>query len=140
MLIQEAKMSHFAKVENGVVTEVIVAEQDFVDTLDGTWIQTSYSTYGGKHVDDEGNDDGGVPLRKNYAGIGFTYDADRDAFIPPQPYPYWSLNDDTCLWEAPIAQPTLTYEEFTAGKWYEWDDDIYQDDNTQGWVLVDVSL
>ena len=94
-------MSHFAKIEDGVVTQVIVA-QDIEwcqDNLGGTWVQTSYNTYGGVHYN------GGTPLRYNYAGIGFTYDEARDAFIEPQPFPSWSLNEDTCLWEAPIPYP-----------------------------------
>lgn len=96
-------MSHFAKIENGVVTQVIVAEQDFIDSGavgDPTqWYQTSYNTRGGVH------ELGGTPYRKNYAGVGYSYDADRDAFIPPQPYPSWTLNETSCLWEPPVAQP-----------------------------------
>lgn len=91
-------MSHFAKIENGIVTQVIVAEQDFIDTIDGKWIQTSYNTYAGQHPE-------GRPLRKNYAGIGYTYDSERDAFIPPKPFDSWVLNEDTCLWEAPVPMP-----------------------------------
>jgi hypothetical protein len=89
-------MSHFAKVCDGVVVQVIVAEQEFfntfVDTSPGEWIQTSYNTFGGQHPN-------GTPLRKNYAGIGFTYDRVRDAFIPPKPEGDYTLNEDTCLWE-----------------------------------------
>ena len=96
-------MAHFAKVENGYVTQVIVAEQDFINSGhvgDPTqWIQTSYNTQGGVHSG------GGTPLRKNYAGIGFTYDSQRDAFIPPKPFASWVLNEDTCLWDAPVARP-----------------------------------
>ena len=94
-------MSHFAKIENGIVTQVIVAEQDVIDSgLFGTgWVQTSYNTYGGVHRN------GGTPLRKNYAGIGYTYDLTRDAFIPPKPYSSWVLNETTCLWDAPTAMP-----------------------------------
>ena len=97
-------MAHFAKVENGVVTQVIVAEQDVIDSgLFGTgWVQTSYNTHGGEHPE-------GRPLRKNYAGIGFTYDAVRDAFIPPKPWDSWVLNEDRCRWEAPIPRPDETY-------------------------------
>jgi hypothetical protein len=90
-------MSYFAKVVNGTVTRVIAAEPDFfntfVDSSPGDWIQTSYNTHGGVHAT------GGTPLRKNYAGIGFTYDAVRDAFIPPKPDDSYVLNDETCLWE-----------------------------------------
>jgi hypothetical protein len=95
-------MSHFAKVENGIVTQVIVAEQDVIDSgiFGHGWVQTSYNTHGGVHAN------GGTPLRKNYAGIGFTYDEQRDAFIPPKPYSSWTLNETTCLWDCPVAMPT----------------------------------
>jgi hypothetical protein len=106
-------MAHFAKVVDGVVTQVIVAEPEFfetfVDSSPGEWIQTSYNTYGGEHKL------GGTPLRKNYAGIGFTYDRVKDAFIPPKPFASWTLNDDTCLWEAPVAMPQDGLE-------YEWNE------------------
>jgi len=106
-------MAHFAKVNNGIVEQVIVAEQEFfntfVDTSPGQWIQTSYNTYGGVHTK------GGTPLRKNYAGIGFTYDSVKDAFIPPKPYESWTLNDTTCLWEAPTPYPT-------DDKLYKWNE------------------
>jgi len=103
-------MSHFAKVENGIVTQVIVAEQDVIDSgLFGTgWVQTSYNTRGGQHPE-------GRPLRKNYAGVGYTYDVARDAFISPQPYASWTLNDATCLWEAPTPEPM-------DDKRYTWDE------------------
>lgn len=88
-------MGHFAKVNNGIVTQVIVAEPEFFDTFvdssPGEWIQTSYNTIGGQHPE-------GRPLRKNYAGIGFTYDAERDAFIPPKPEGNYALDEETCLW------------------------------------------
>lgn len=107
-------MSHFAKVLDGKVLKVIVAEQDFfdnfVDDSPGKWIQTSYNTFGGKHLL------GGTPIRKNYAGIGYIYDSIRDAFYEPQPYPSWKLNEETCLWEAPIAMPL-------DGKAYIWDEE-----------------
>lgn len=106
-------MAHFAKVSNGVVTKVIVAEQEFVDTYQdgepGVWIQTSYNTHGGVHSL------GGTPLRKNYAGVGFIYDRYKDAFYEPQPYPSWTLNTTTCLWEPPVAYPSND-------KSYEWDE------------------
>jgi len=106
-------MSHFAKVVDGKVTQVVVAEpeffQTFVDSSPGEWIQTSYNTHGGQHRN------GGTPLRKNYAGIGYSYDRTKDAFIPPKPYPSWVLNDDTCLWGAPTPMPT-------DDKLYEWDE------------------
>ena len=98
-------MGHFAKVINGIVEEVIVAEQDFIDSgavgNPENWIQTSYNTYGGVHKL------GGTPFRKNFAGIGCTYDENKYAFIYPKPLEYesWILNEDTCLWEAPIKMP-----------------------------------
>ena len=115
-------MSHFAQIdENNIVTQVIVIEQDVVDTgLFGdpaSWIQTSYNTSAGVHLL------GGTPLRKNYAGIGYTYDNTRDAFIPPKPYNSWVLNEDTCLWEAPTPMPT-------DGKIYNWDE------ATTSWIEV----
>jgi hypothetical protein len=106
-------MAHYAKVNNGIVERVIVAEAEFFDTFvddsAGTWIQTSYNTYGGEHKL------GGTPLRKNYAGIGFTYDVEKDAFIPPQPYASWTLNETTCQWEAPVAYPD-------DGNMYTWNE------------------
>lgn len=114
-------MSHFAKICDGKVVQVIVAEPEFFDTFvdssPGTWIQTSYNTYGGKHLL------GGTPLRKNYAGIGYTYDPARDAFIPPQPFPSWTLNEESCLWESPVPMPT-------DGKMYSWDE------TTKTWIEV----
>jgi hypothetical protein len=96
-------MSHFAKVENNIVTQVLVIEQDAVDSgLWGDpslWVQTSYNTYGGVHQL------GGTPLRKNFAGLGYTYDIERDAFIPPKPFESWVLNEDTCLWSSPVPYP-----------------------------------
>lgn len=96
-------MAHYAKVNNGIVEKVIVAEADFfntfVDTSPGAWIQTSYNTHGNQHPE-------GRPLRGNYAGIGYTYDATNDVFYAPKPYPSWILNESTWLWEAPIPMPT----------------------------------
>jgi len=121
-------MAHYAKVKDGVVTQVIVAEADFFDTFvdnePGEWIQTSYNTRGGVHYGQDGEPDNGVALRKNYAGIGFTYDADKDAFIPPQPYNSWTLNETTCLWEAPVAYPD-------DGELYKWDEE------NQTWDVVE---
>ena len=109
-------MSHFAKVENGTVTQVIVIEQDVVNTgLFGDpalWVQTSYNTYAGEHRL------GGTPLRKNYAGIGYTYDSERDAFVPPTPFPSWILDDGTCNWNPPVPRPTSA----DGTKWYEWNE------------------
>jgi hypothetical protein len=121
-LVRKSIVSHFAKVIDGIVTEVIVAEQDVIDTgLFGEpalWVQTSYNTHGGQHPE-------GRPLRKNYAGIGYIYDAVRDAFIPPQPFASWALNEDTCLWDAPTAKPD-------DGKIYRWNEE------TLAWVGVTI--
>jgi hypothetical protein len=99
-------MSHFAEIDNNnIVLRVTVGDNNdpngdegyqwLIDNLGGTWFKTSYNTYGGVHKD------GGTPFRKNFAGIGFTYDRTRDAFIPPKPeVGDWELNEDTCLWEA----------------------------------------
>jgi hypothetical protein len=94
-------MAHFAKIENGIVTEVIVAEQEYIDSLENSsqWIQTSYNTRGGQHLLN------GTPLRKNYASTGYTYDSEKDAFIAPQPFSSWVLNEETCVWESPIPYP-----------------------------------
>jgi hypothetical protein len=103
-------MSHFAKVVDGKVVTVIVAEQEFFDTFvdssPGHWIQTSYNTHGGVHYGQDGKPDGGVALRGNYAGIGHIYDAINDVFHEPQYYPSWTLNTTTWTWEAPIPRPT----------------------------------
>ena len=93
-------MSHFARVENGFVAQVIVAEQDFVDKQPGKWVQTSYNTRAGV------NSRGGLALRKNYAGIGYVYDEKRDAFYALQPYKSWALDEKTCQWTPPVAMPT----------------------------------
>lgn len=107
-------MSHFAKIENGVVTQIIVAEQDFINSGHvgdpESWVQTSYNTHGGQHPE-------GRPLRKNYAGIGYTYDAQRDAFIPPKPFASWTLVEATGLWSAPAPYPNN-------GKLYDWDEEL----------------
>jgi hypothetical protein len=113
-------MAHWAEIdENNLVTRVLVGNNNdsnegydwLIENLGGTWVKTSYNTHGGVH------NGGGTPLRKNYAGIGYTYDADRDAFIPPQPFESWVLNEDTCLWEAPVEYPS-------DGKIYIWDEDV----------------
>ena len=115
-------MSHFAEIDkNGIVLRVIVAEQDFVDSMKGNWIQTSYNVRGGEYTRGEDNAEKLVfsaegtkqdilaRSRKNYAGVGFKYDGNRDVFIPPQPYPSWILNENTCQWEAPVKQPDGRY-------------------------------
>ena len=112
-------MSHYAKVVDGKVTQVILADVEFfktfVDTSPGAWIQTSYNTYGNKHSA------GGTPLRGNYAGIGFTYDAKNDVFYAPQPYPSWNL-DSNWLWQPPVAMPS-------DGNAYKWDE------SSQTWMV-----
>jgi hypothetical protein len=113
-------MSHFAQVKDSIVQQVIVAEQDFINTLEDApdWIQTSYNTRGGVHYSPDSNEpDNGTPLRYNYAGIGYTYNSEKDAFIAPQPYASWVLNNDTCLWNAPIEYPS-------DGKVYYWDESL----------------
>jgi len=101
-------MSHFAKVVDGKVTQVIVAEPEFFDTFVDSWVKTSYNTIGNKHTA------GGTPLRGNFAGVGYDYDAEKDAFIAPKPFESWVLNSDF-FWEAPIAMPA-------DGKAYTWDE------------------
>jgi hypothetical protein len=109
-------MAHWAELdENNIVTRVLVGSNEdsdegyqwLIDNLGGTWVKTSYNTQGGVHSL------GGTPLRKNYAGIGYSYDATRDAFIPPKPFNSWILNEETCLWDAPTPYPT-------DGQMYRW--------------------
>tara|TARA_R110000796_G_scaffold69341_4_gene158258 strand:+ start:3515 stop:3871 length:357 start_codon:yes stop_codon:yes gene_type:complete len=115
-------MAHFAKVLNGIVDQVIVADQEWIDALDGTWIQTSYNTRGGIHYGQDGQPDDGVALRVNYAGIGYTYDSVRDAFYSPKPFDSWSFNEEACTWHPPTPYP---------------DDGIYTwDEETISWVEV----
>ena len=122
-------MAHFAKINtDNIVVDVVVVKDseilidgseneqkgiDFLNSLFNTnynWKKTSYNTYGGVHIND------GTPFRKNFAGIGFTYDSGRDAFIPPKPFNSWSLNETTCQWEAPVAYPD-------DNKKYRWNED-----------------
>jgi hypothetical protein len=123
-------MAHYAKVQNGIVTTIIVAEPEFfetfVDTSPGEWFQTSYNTRGGVHYNSETGEpssDQSKALRKNYAGIGYTYDTTRDAFIPPKPYSSWILDNQTCLWKAPVDMPTDDNR-------YAWDEE------TTSWGIV----
>ena len=119
-------MSHFAKINNNspaLVMKIIVAEQDYIDTLDGNWVQCSYNTASGVHKL------GGTPFRKNYPGTGDIFDPVRDAFYAPKPFASYILNDNTCMWEAPLVYPD-------DDKNYKWDEDVYQGDNTKGWVEV----
>ena len=122
-------MSHWAQIdENNIVINVLVGDNDdpngdeglqfFTDTHGGTWIKTSYNTNGGVHIFDD------VPIRKNYAGVGMIYDKTRDAFYWPQPYPSYILNEDSCIWEAPVPYPT-------DGQFYVWDETI------KAWILTD---
>ena len=123
-------MAHFAKVDNGTVTKIVVAEPEFfetfIDNSPGEWIQTSYNTHGGVHYGLDNQPDGGVALRKNFAGVGFTYDASRDAFYAPQPFSSWILDEDSCLWEAPVAYPDADSDER-----YGWDEE------TTSWQLIE---
>lgn len=123
-------MAHFAKIENGLVAKVIVAEPDvinsIVETVPGFWKQTSYNTRGGVHYEpnsDTPSEDQSKALRKNFAGIGFTYDEQRDAFIPPQNFPSWTLDEFSCLWVPPVAYPQ-------DGKPYIWDE------AQQNWIVA----
>jgi hypothetical protein len=121
-------MAHFAKVENGIVTEVIVAEQEVIDSgaFGSGWIQTSYNTRGGVHYEPNSStpsQNQSKALRKNYAGIGYTYDLERDAFIPPPLFNSWILNEDTCLWEPPVPYPD-------DGGMYAWNEE------TQSWDQI----
>ena len=120
-------MAHYAFIDsNNIVTEVITGKNEGEDGIDWeqwygdfrgqTCKRTSYNTMGGVHSG------GGTPYRKNYAGIGYTYDRDRQAFIPPKPFESWTLNEETCLWDAPVAYPT-------DGELYVWNE------NTTSWVL-----
>lgn len=123
-------MSYFARVdENGIVTNVIAITQETLNTgLWGPpeeWVQTSYNTHGGVHYGQDGKPDGGIALRKNYAGLGYIYDAERDAFYSPSPFPSWTLNEQSCLWEPPVPMPT--------------DENMYSwDEATQSWTQMNV--
>jgi hypothetical protein len=122
-------MSHYAKVltvDNSTkfyVEEVIVADADFIATQSGKWVQTSYNTRGNVHYGADGQPDSGTALRGNYAGTGYTYDIVADVFYAPQPFPSWTLNNSTFLWEAPVPYPT-------DGNQYTWDE------ATQSWIAA----
>ena len=120
-------MAHWAEIEEGVVVRVLVANDDYpneghdwlLENLGGVWVQTSYNTRGGVHYNPETgepSEDQTKALRKNYAGVGFSYDPERDAFIPPKPFDSWVLDEDTCLWVAPVPYPE-------DGGVYSWDED-----------------
>ena len=130
-------MAHFAKLNGDIVEKVVVVHNDvatteqagvdFLNNMFGTndvWKQTSYNTQAGAHKL------GGTPFRKNYAGVGFSYDSSRDAFIPPKPYNSWTLNEDTCEWDPPVEKPELTEEEKNTNKRYTWDEQI------GNWLLI----
>lgn len=120
-------MTHYAKVNQGIVVSVIVAEADFftnghfVDNSPGTWVQTSYNTRGGVHYGENNQPDGGIALRGNYAGVGFIYDSKNDVFYPPQPYPSWTISAPNWTWTPPVSMPI-------DGKIYSWDE------VTKNWV------
>jgi hypothetical protein len=118
-------MSHFAKVENGVVTQVIVAEQEVIDSgiFGHGWVQTSYNTRGGIHYGQDGQPSGREPLHKNYAGIGYTWDG--TGFAAPQPFPSWTMNTTSYLWESPVPYPA-------DNKIYSWDEEA------RNWVEVEM--
>lgn len=122
-------MGHYAKVLNGIVVQVIVAEADFfktfVDSSPGSWIPTSYNTIGGIHYDAKsGKPDGGVALRGNFSGMGHIYDSKNDVFYPPQPYPSWTISAPDWTWKAPVPYPT-------DGSRYNWDE------ATKTWVKIE---
>ena len=127
-------MAHFAKIGVGnvvvkvhvVSNDVATSEQAGVDFLNNlyksrdVWVQTSYNTKSGVHLN------GGTPFRKNYAGVGYTYDQSRDAFIPPKKYKSWTLNETTCLWDPPVAKPELTEEQINNKNYYSWNEETQQ--------------
>ena len=121
-------MAHYAKIESGIVSEVIVAEQAFIDARPSseTWVQTSYNTRGGVHYEPDSStpsSDQSNALRKNFAGVGFVYDSVRDAFYEEQPHASWTLNETTCYWEPPVAHPS-------DNQVYEWNE------GTTSWDVV----
>jgi hypothetical protein len=121
-------MSHFAKIDaNNIVTQVLVIEQDLINTGNlgnpNTWIQTSYNTYGNVHYGQDGNPDGGIALRGNYAGKGYTYDQANDVFYTPKPFPSWTLSSNTWLWISPVEYPN-------DGNNYQWNE------TTESWDLL----
>lgn len=132
-------MAHYALLEDNIVIQVITGldedgeedwEQVYGERMGMVCKRTSYNTVGGVHRT------GGTPFRKNYAGIGYSYDEQRDAFIPPKPLDSFVLNEETCLWETPYPAPDL--EEGQNG-YYRWNEEAYQADNTKGWEFVDLT-
>ncbi len=145
-------MAHFAKVNNGIVTQVIVAEQSYIDNLvdnePGIWVQTSFNTRGGVHYQPDSNtpsDDQSKALRGNYAGIGYIYDEENDIFYTQKPFASWKLNTSTALWEAPITYPSVVDDGLGLDKrvWFyliEWDEIAYRIDNTKGWIATKANV
>jgi hypothetical protein len=138
-------VAHFAELDNNnvVLRVIVVSDEDAGpspglageafchDLLGGRWKQTSYNTRGGIHYGPDTNVPDGKPeFRKNYAGIGYTYDDVRDAFLPPTPFPSWVLNEDTCLWDSPVPYPT---EPAPDGYYYQWNEP------TVSWIVVSYS-
>ena len=132
-------MAHYALLEDNIVIQVITGldeggeedwEQVYGERLGYVCKRTSYNTVGGIHKN------GGTPFRKNYAGIGYSYDEQRDAFIPPKPFDSFVLNEETCIWEPPYTQPIL---EDGQNGYYRWNEELYQADNTKGWEFVDLT-
>ena len=140
-------MGHWAKIDsNNIVQEVIVIKESELDTGKwgdkSKWIKTSYNTFEGKHYVpkdhqdwSEESSDQSKALRFRYAGVGMKYDSTNDVFYEQQPFSSWTLNTTTWMWDPPLTTPTLTDEEMTAGKYYEWNESLYQSDNTKGWEL-----
>ena len=118
-------MAHYAKIVDGKVASIIVSENNFFDTFvddsPGMWLQTSYNTRGGVHYGQDGQPDGGVALRANYAGIGFTYDSENDVFYAPRPFPSWIISAPDWVWKAPVPMPN-------DGNEYNWDE------SSVGWI------
>ena len=139
-------MAHFVKVNSQNIVEAtyVIANNELLDEDgnedearginfckrlfgSGTYLQTSYNTYANKHFGADNNEDSGTPFRKNYASLGYIWDADNNGFHDPQPYASWTLDTNTMLWDAPLELPT------DSDKYY-WDETAYQADNTTGWV------
>ena len=141
-------MGHWAEIdENNIVKRVIVIKEEVLDTGGwgdkSNWVKTSYNTYNGKHYLPKQNQDWSEEsadqskaLRYRFAGVGMYYDATNDVFYEPQPYASWVINKTTWIWEAPIEKPELTDEQSKTGKYYIWNETLYQSDNTKGWELT----
>ena len=144
-------MAHFAKLDSTCTVVAVTrgrdedsgTELEICARTGETYRQTSYNTRGGVHYNPETgepSEDQSKAFRKNFAGVGYRYDADRDAFIPPRPFASWVLDEDTCWWEAPIAMPEVSEEDQAAGVVYIWDEDTYQANNSEGWILIDPAI